>query len=70
MRESESALFSMISHMRGHIADMDAVTALCEKHGVTLIEDCAHTMGALLERAQARAASARSAASARKPTST
>ena len=45
MRQS-GARFFVISHMRGHIADMDAVTALCRKHGVTLIEDCAHTMGA------------------------
>ena len=45
MIESKARFF-MISHMRGHIADMDAVIALCEKHGVTLIEDCAHTMGA------------------------
>ena len=36
----------MISHMRGHIADMDAVLALCRQHQVILIEDCAHTMGA------------------------
>ena len=45
MRES-GARFFLISHMRGHLADMDAVEALCEEHGVTLIEDCAHTMGA------------------------
>ena len=45
MRES-SAKFFMISHMRGHIADMDAVVRLCEQYQVTLIEDCAHTMGA------------------------
>ncbi len=45
MRES-GARFFLISHMRGHIADMDAVVSLCEKYGVTLIEDCAHTMGA------------------------
>ncbi|MGF1475983.1 MAG: DegT/DnrJ/EryC1/StrS family aminotransferase [Geminicoccaceae bacterium] len=36
----------MLSHMRGHIGDMEAVTAVCEDHGITLIEDCAHTMGA------------------------
>jgi dTDP-4-amino-4,6-dideoxygalactose transaminase len=36
----------MLSHMRGHIADMDAITELCERHDVILIEDCAHTMGA------------------------
>ena len=36
----------MMSHMRGHLADMDAVVALCERYGVMLIEDCAHTMGA------------------------
>ena len=44
--QSTGARFFMISHMRGHIADMDAVTELCEKYQVTLIEDCAHTMGA------------------------
>lgn len=36
----------MLSHMRGHICDMDALMALCDSAGVTLIEDCAHTMGA------------------------
>ncbi len=45
MRQS-GARFFLISHMRGHIADMDAVLGLCEKYRVTLIEDCAHTMGA------------------------
>ncbi|SIS70116.1 dTDP-4-amino-4,6-dideoxygalactose transaminase [Roseivivax lentus] len=36
----------MLSHMRGHIADMDRLSALCREAGLTLIEDCAHTMGA------------------------
>ena len=45
MRQS-GARFFMISHMRGHIADMDAVVDLCGRYDVTLIEDCAHTMGA------------------------
>ena len=36
----------LLSHMRGHIADMEAVTAICRRHGLTLIEDCAHTLGA------------------------
>ena len=45
MRQSK-ARFLMLSHMRGHIADMDAVVNLCTRYGVTLIEDCAHTMGA------------------------
>lgn len=45
MQESDARYF-MISHMRGHIADMDAVVELCEKYNVILIEDCAHTMGA------------------------
>jgi dTDP-4-amino-4,6-dideoxygalactose transaminase len=40
------ARFFMLSHMRGHIADMDAVVELCERYKVILIEDCAHTMGA------------------------
>jgi dTDP-4-amino-4,6-dideoxygalactose transaminase len=38
--------FFMISHMRGHLAYMHRIADLCEQHGVILIEDCAHTMGA------------------------
>jgi dTDP-4-amino-4,6-dideoxygalactose transaminase len=45
MRNSGSRFF-VLSHMRGHIADMERVVELCAAHGVTLIEDCAHTMGA------------------------
>ena len=40
----------LLSHMRGHIADMAAVTAICHRHGLTLIEDCAHTLGAHWDR--------------------
>ena len=36
----------LLSHMRGHISDMDAITELCTVHGVTLIEDAAHALGA------------------------
>lgn len=36
----------LLSHMRGHICDMDALTTVCDAAGVTVIEDCAHTMGA------------------------
>jgi dTDP-4-amino-4,6-dideoxygalactose transaminase len=36
----------LLSHMRGHICDMDALMALCDAAGVKVIEDCAHTMGA------------------------
>lgn len=36
----------LLSHMRGHIADLRAVRALCDKYGIAIVEDCAHTMGA------------------------
>ena len=36
----------LLSHMRGHICNMAELTALCARHEVQLIEDCAHTMGA------------------------
>jgi len=39
------ARWLMLSHMRGHIADMDRVMEICDKHNLVLIEDCAHTMG-------------------------
>lgn len=44
--QSSGARFFLISHMRGHIADMDAVLRICDANGIALIEDCAHTMGA------------------------
>lgn len=36
----------LLSHMRGHICDMDRLMAMCDAAGVVVIEDCAHTMGA------------------------
>ena len=36
----------MLSHMRGHLCDMDALMEICRAAGITVIEDCAHTMGA------------------------
>ena len=44
--KSDQSCFLMLSHMRGHICDMDALMAICEAHDITVIEDCAHTMGA------------------------
>jgi len=44
--ERSGARVLLLSHMRGHIADMDRVVALCDELGITLVEDCAHTMGA------------------------
>ncbi len=36
----------VLSHMRGHICDMNELVALCTRLHLILIEDCAHTMGA------------------------
>jgi len=35
----------VISHMRGHTSDMDAIMALCNAQGVPVIEDAAHSLG-------------------------
>ncbi|MEM6661795.1 MAG: DegT/DnrJ/EryC1/StrS family aminotransferase [Pseudomonadota bacterium] len=43
--KAHQAHFLLISHMRGHLVDMDALMELCAAHDLTLIEDCAHTMG-------------------------
>lgn len=44
--QATGAKVLMLSHMRGHLCDMDALAALCDRLGVAIIEDCAHTMGA------------------------
>ena len=43
---ASGARLLLLSHMRGHICDMDALMALCDGLGLKVIEDCAHTMGA------------------------
>ncbi|MCX7566112.1 aminotransferase class I/II-fold pyridoxal phosphate-dependent enzyme [Sulfitobacter sp. F26169L] len=35
----------IISHMRGHTSDMDAIMALCDQAGIAVIEDAAHSLG-------------------------
>ncbi len=44
-RDSGAKVF-LLTHMRGHIADMSGVQSLCDRLGLILVEDCAHTMGA------------------------
>ncbi|MFZ7093999.1 DegT/DnrJ/EryC1/StrS family aminotransferase [Primorskyibacter sp. 2E233] len=43
---SSGARVLMLSHMRGHLCDMDRLMTICSAANVTVIEDCAHTMGA------------------------
>lgn len=45
MEEHPDAKYFLLSHMRGHIADMDAVKAMCDENNIYLIEDAAHSMG-------------------------
>jgi len=44
--ETAGARVLLLSNMRGHLPDMAVVKAICNRHGLILIEDCAHTMGA------------------------
>ncbi len=36
----------LLSYMRGNIPDMDAVLGVCRELNLSLVEDCAHTLGA------------------------
>lgn len=44
--KSDQARVLLLSHMRGHICDMDRLMQICDRAGIIVIEDCAHTMGA------------------------
>ncbi len=44
--KADQAGFLMLSHMRGHLCDMDRLMQICDAAGIVVIEDCAHTMGA------------------------
>lgn len=43
--EQPDVKYFILSHMRGHISDLDKIQALCDEHGIRLIEDCAHGLG-------------------------
>ena len=42
---SSEAKYLLLSHMRGHLCDMDEVVRICKKHKIILIEDSAHALG-------------------------
>lgn len=44
--KADQASVLLLSHMRGHMCDMDRLMAICDAAGIKVIEDCAHTMGA------------------------
>ncbi|WP_208352919.1 DegT/DnrJ/EryC1/StrS family aminotransferase [Pseudaestuariivita rosea] len=44
--KADQAQVLLLSHMRGHICDMDRLMGICNNAGVKVVEDCAHTMGA------------------------
>jgi len=43
--DESGAKFLMLSHMRGRVAELDAVAKVCEQRGITIVEDCAHSLG-------------------------
>ncbi|MBN7784537.1 aminotransferase class I/II-fold pyridoxal phosphate-dependent enzyme [Ponticoccus gilvus] len=49
MRDFEAKLDGVqaviVSHMRGHTSDMDAIMALCAQRDIPVVEDAAHSLG-------------------------
>ena len=46
MARRSGAKTLLLSHMRGHIADMEALMEIARTYDIKVVEDCAHTMGA------------------------
>lgn len=44
--DTSGAKVLLVSHMRGHLSDMERLMQICDDRDVVVIEDCAHTMGA------------------------
>jgi len=44
--KADQADVLMLSHMRGHLCDMERLIEICDANNIAVIEDCAHTMGA------------------------
>ena len=45
-RITERTSAVLLVHLYGHPCDMDAICALCDRHGLKLVEDCAEAFGA------------------------
>eukprot|EP00522_Entomoneis_paludosa_P013909 CAMPEP_0172449844 /NCGR_PEP_ID=MMETSP1065-20121228/8436_1 /TAXON_ID=265537 /ORGANISM="Amphiprora paludosa, Strain CCMP125" /LENGTH=418 /DNA_ID=CAMNT_0013201597 /DNA_START=731 /DNA_END=1987 /DNA_ORIENTATION=+ len=45
LKENPDCNHVLISHMRGKLADMQAIKDLCDKYDAILLEDCAHSLG-------------------------
>lgn len=45
MADKTGAKYVVVSHMRGKVADMDAIEEVCQTRGITIVEDCAHSLG-------------------------
>jgi perosamine synthetase len=43
--DNRDAKVLLISHMRGHISQMDKIVGICNENNIFLIEDCAHALG-------------------------
>lgn len=46
IEDNPNARFFILSHMRGHISDLDKIREICDQAKICLIEDCAHSLGA------------------------
>ncbi len=44
--ERTSVKAVIVTHLYGRLADMDAICAICDAHGVAVVEDCAQAHGA------------------------
>ncbi len=42
---SSGAKYLLLSHMRGHVCNMDKVISICKQYSISLIEDAAHALG-------------------------
>lgn len=45
LKENPDCKHVLISHMRGKVADMATIKAICDKYDAILLEDCAHSLG-------------------------
>jgi dTDP-4-amino-4,6-dideoxygalactose transaminase len=45
IKDNPDVRYLLLSYMRGHISDVGSIKTLCDENDITLIEDCAHSLG-------------------------
>lgn len=52
IRKNQKCKLMILSYMRGHVPNLDNIAKICKKNNISVIEDCAHSLGVKYKKKQ------------------